>query len=100
MTHGCCVGAGCGGFVVEFGDSLHALGNFRRSSASVLLNCPPMNEPESMSAASPAPANPERWVDEHGDCLYRYALLRVRKPDLAEDLVQDTLSRRCRGTCG
>ena len=35
--------------------------------------------------------NPERWVDEHGDVLYRYALARVRKPDLAQDLVQETL---------
>jgi len=35
--------------------------------------------------------NPERWVDDHGDCLYRYALLRVRHPEVAEDLVQETL---------
>src|SRR5206468_4123593 len=33
---------------------------------------------------------PERWVDDHGDVLYRYALERVRKPDVAQDLVQDT----------
>jgi Sigma-70 region 2 len=33
---------------------------------------------------------PERWVDEHGDCLYRYALLRVRRLEIAEDLVQET----------
>jgi RNA polymerase sigma-70 factor, ECF subfamily len=35
--------------------------------------------------------NPESWVDDHGDCLYRYALLRVRRPEVAEDLVQETL---------
>ena len=35
--------------------------------------------------------DPERWVDEHGDVLYRYALARVRKPEVAQDLVQDTL---------
>jgi RNA polymerase sigma-70 factor (ECF subfamily) len=34
---------------------------------------------------------PETWVDEHGDVLYRYALERVRKPEVAQDLVQDTL---------
>jgi hypothetical protein len=34
--------------------------------------------------------NPESWVDDHGDCLYRYALLRVRRPEVAEDLVQET----------
>ncbi len=32
----------------------------------------------------------ERWVDRHGDCLYRYALLRLRAPDLAADVVQET----------
>jgi RNA polymerase sigma-70 factor (ECF subfamily) len=32
----------------------------------------------------------ERWVDQHGDCLYRYALLRLRAPDLAADVVQET----------
>jgi len=29
---------------------------------------------------------PESWVDSHGDCLYRYALLRVRVPELAAEL--------------
>lgn len=53
-----------------------------------------MNSPE--TAATPPPlrashADPERWVDEHGDCLYRYALTRVRKEEVAEDLVQETL---------
>jgi RNA polymerase sigma-70 factor (ECF subfamily) len=33
---------------------------------------------------------PSRWVDEHGDALYRFALLRVKDPELAGDLVQDT----------
>jgi RNA polymerase sigma-70 factor (TIGR02943 family) len=35
--------------------------------------------------------DPERWVEDHGDCLYRYALLRVRRPEVAEDLVQEAL---------
>jgi RNA polymerase sigma-70 factor (ECF subfamily) len=30
------------------------------------------------------------WLDEHGDALYRYARIRVRRRELAEDLVQDT----------
>src|ERR1700756_3734883 len=34
--------------------------------------------------------SPERWVDDHGDCLYRYALPRIRRPEVAEDLVQET----------
>jgi RNA polymerase sigma-70 factor (ECF subfamily) len=34
--------------------------------------------------------DPEGWVDRHGDCLYSYALLRLRAPDLAADVVQET----------
>ena len=37
-----------------------------------------------------AATNPERWVDDHGDVLYRYALARVREAAVAEDLVQET----------
>lgn len=36
-------------------------------------------------------ANPLEWLENHGDMLYRMALVRVGKPDLAEDLVQETL---------
>ncbi len=35
-------------------------------------------------------AGPEAWVDRHGDVLYRYALLRLRSPELAADVVQET----------
>lgn len=35
--------------------------------------------------------NPINWLDEHGDALYAYALMRVREPSQAEDLVQETL---------
>ncbi len=34
--------------------------------------------------------DPETWVDEYGDYLFRYALLRLRDPSLAEDMVQET----------
>src|SRR5262249_9474111 len=33
---------------------------------------------------------PETWVEEHGDSLFRFAVLRVRDPDTASDLVQET----------
>ncbi|MDC4223938.1 MAG: sigma-70 family RNA polymerase sigma factor [Candidatus Manganitrophus sp.] len=36
-------------------------------------------------------SDPERWVEIHGDALYRFALLRLRDPKLAEDAVQETL---------
>jgi RNA polymerase sigma-70 factor (TIGR02943 family) len=34
--------------------------------------------------------DPARWVAEHGGCLYGYALTRVRAPEVAKDLVQET----------
>ena len=42
------------------------------------------------SARSTRP-DPARWLDEHGDYLYRLALSRTGRTDAAEDLVQDTL---------
>lgn len=35
-------------------------------------------------------SDPERWVDDHGDYLFRYALGRLRDPARAEDAVQET----------
>lgn len=34
--------------------------------------------------------NPDIWVNQYGDELYRYALKRVRFPERAEELVQET----------
>ena len=34
--------------------------------------------------------DPESWVDQHGDSLYRYALFRIQDIQVAEDLVQET----------
>lgn len=34
--------------------------------------------------------DPATWVDEHGDALFRYALLRIRERASAEDVVQET----------
>jgi RNA polymerase sigma-70 factor (ECF subfamily) len=51
-----------------------------------------MNSLKILSAPLPhLHTDPDRWVDEHGDCLYRFALLRVRQEEVAEDLVQETL---------
>jgi RNA polymerase sigma-70 factor (ECF subfamily) len=35
--------------------------------------------------------DPAAWVDEHGDYLFRYALVRLRNSARAEDAVQETL---------
>jgi RNA polymerase sigma-70 factor (ECF subfamily) len=34
--------------------------------------------------------DPESWVDQYGETLYRFALVRVKDPVIAEDLVQET----------
>jgi RNA polymerase sigma-70 factor (ECF subfamily) len=38
----------------------------------------------------PLQTDPESWVDDHGDALFRFALARVGKVDIAEELVQET----------
>jgi RNA polymerase sigma-70 factor, ECF subfamily len=35
--------------------------------------------------------DPSKWLEHHGDYLYRYALMRVRDAIVAEDLLQETL---------
>ncbi len=45
------------------------------------------SQPDSQTPVS----DPSGWVDQHGDALFRYALLRVRSTELAEDLVQEAL---------
>jgi RNA polymerase sigma-70 factor (ECF subfamily) len=35
--------------------------------------------------------DPDKWLDCHGNYLYRYALVRVREAAVAEDLLQETL---------
>ncbi|MDG1897540.1 MAG: sigma factor [Fuerstiella sp.] len=35
-------------------------------------------------------ADPERWVDEYGDYLYRYAWSRLRDESAADEVVQET----------
>lgn len=51
----------------------------------------------SASVARPASSEPDRWVDEHADFLYRYALIRVRRREVAQDLVQETLLAALKG---
>ena len=47
--------------------------------------------PVGVSADEARNLDPERWVDEHGDYLFHYALSRVREPARAEDFVQEAL---------
>lgn len=41
--------------------------------------------------------NPRAWVERHGDYLYRFSVARVRRVDVAEDLVQETLLAAWKG---
>ena len=52
--------------------------------------------PPAVCAGRPA-ADPERWVDEHGDYLFRYARARLRDTAAAEDVVQETFLAALKG---
>ena len=56
------------------------------------LQAKPAGEPECSppAAEKKGPANPQRWLEEHGDVLFSFALPRVRDRATAQDLVQET----------
>ena len=92
-----------GSLVVTFaaGRSARAPLALSRGATSIgIIATPSLNALTRMDRLEPLPGasselalrvDPDRWVDDHGDCLYRYALIRVRKQEVAEDLVQETL---------
>ena len=45
---------------------------------------------ESTMGTSTADLDPRRWVDDHGDALFRFAMLRLRDATAAEEVVQET----------
>src|SRR5215468_772964 len=45
-------------------------------------------------------ADPGRWVERHGDYLYRFAVAAVRHRQAAEDLVQEALLAAWQGRTG
>lgn len=49
------------------------------------------------AAQSSGASDPERWVDEYGDFLFKFALMRLRDPTVAEDVVQDTFLAALKG---
>ncbi|HEX4349991.1 MAG TPA: sigma factor, partial [Verrucomicrobiae bacterium] len=57
------------------------------------------DNPFTPTGAKPGSAlsDPERWVDEHGDYLFRFALARLRDPQRAEDAVQETFLAALKG---
>ena len=65
----------------------------RSEAVSMLTSFTDMQTGTSMSEISrdAATIDPSGWVDDHGDCLFRYALVRLRDEAAAEDIVQETL---------
>ena len=51
---------------------------------------------EEISSADPN-LDPETWVDQYGDYLYRFALARIKDQAVAEDLVQETFLAALQG---
>jgi len=43
-------------------------------------------------------SDPERWVDEYGDYLFKFALTRLRDATKAEDVVQETFLAALKGS--
>lgn len=41
--------------------------------------------------------DPSEWVNEHADALFRFAMLRVKDTNVAEDLVQETFLSALKG---
>jgi RNA polymerase sigma-70 factor (ECF subfamily) len=62
------------------------------------INPPPRHGSTTKGAsAMPGLSDPERWVDLHGDYLFKYALIRLRDPARAEDAVQETFLAALKG---
>jgi len=50
-----------------------------------------------VAASPPKLSDPERWVEAHGDYLFKYALVRLRDVPKAEDVVQETFLAALKG---
>src|ERR1700677_2814731 len=57
------------------------------------------NQPAGGEAQKPAVAlsDPERWVELYGDYLFKFAVIRLRDPVKAEDMVQETFLAALKG---
>lgn len=86
-----------GGAHFPYTPKIFSLIRFRRA-----VNSRSMGDPSDKDQVegSSRKADPGRWVDDHGEILYRFALTRVRRPEVAEDLVQDTLMAAVRSVEG
>jgi RNA polymerase sigma-70 factor (TIGR02943 family) len=56
-----------------------------------------LSPPQSTQPVVVELSDPERWVGEHGDYLFKYALTRLRDTTRAEDMVQETFLAALKG---
>lgn len=63
----------------------------RSDAASISLSTGTVNEGGTDPVQVSLNIDPTTWVDDHGDCLFRYAVARLRDETVAEDIVQETL---------
>ena len=52
--------------------------------------CPPKSQVANPAPPSSSAVDPDRWVDDHGDYLFSYAVFRLRDPVKSQDAVQET----------
>ena len=57
----------------------------------------PANASQPSDFNGAAVADPQRWLENYGDALFRFASLRLHNEHLAEDMVQETLVKAFRG---
>ena len=67
------------------------------NTESSLVAGEPLPEVAAQQRAYATLSDPERWVGEHGDYLFKYALMRLRDPAKAEDAVQETFLAALKG---
>src|SRR5580658_8214248 len=65
----------------------------RIETSSTLSQAPPAESAPTM----PGLSDPERWLELHGDYLFRYAIMRLRDATKAEDAVQETFLAALKG---
>ncbi len=58
---------------------------------------PIQSPPPEIQAAATGLSDPERWVELHGDYLFRFAMMRLRDETQAEDAVQETFLAALKG---
>jgi RNA polymerase sigma-70 factor (ECF subfamily) len=65
------------------------------------MDAVPAQNKHAVVPGRPRPSlDPPRWVDQHGDVLYRYALVRLGNGEAAENVVQETFLAGLEGMGG